>query len=151
MSIPQWRAAADPDDQCRFCRAGVRQRAIDIVRACVATLLLGRCQVPSLPQPSSIAARLPNLRLRRIRACALTLLGLLVTGFLALGFGYWIYSLPKDELLPFRENFETGDLRQWDRLGWKQLCCEHSLRVVTDPVRSGRYAARFELVRGDPL
>jgi hypothetical protein len=107
--------------------------------------------VPSLPQPSSIAARLPNLRLRRIRACALTLLGLLVTGYLALGFGYWIYSLPKDELLPFRENFETGDLRQWDRLGWKQLCCEHSLRVVTDPVRSGRYAARFELVRGDPL
>lgn len=70
---------------------------------------------------------------------------------LGVSLAFWIYSLPKDELLPFREGFESGDLRQWDRLGWKQLCCDHSLRVVTEPIRSGRHAARFELVRGDPL
>lgn len=73
--------------------------------------------------------------------------------YLALGVGFWIYSLPKDELLPFADDFESGDLRQWRRLGWQQLCCEHSMRVVGDgpPPRSGRHVARFELRRGDPL
>lgn len=92
-----------------------------------------------------------SLRWPPWRRWALALLGLFVGGYFALGFGFWIYSLPKDDLLPFREGFESGDLRQWDRLGWKQLCCEHSLRVVDAPVRTGRHAARFELIRGDPL
>ncbi|CAN5304303.1 polysaccharide lyase [soil metagenome] len=74
-----------------------------------------------------------------------------VLGYLLVGVGFWIYSLPKDELLPFREDFQSGNLSQWNRLGWRQLCCEHSLRLVSDPMRPDRQAARFELNRGDPL
>ena len=73
-----------------------------------------------------------------------------VAAHLLVGFGFWFYSLPKDDLLPFRDGFESGDLRQWQRWGWRQLCCAHSMQVVSEPVRSGRHAARFELVRGEP-
>ena len=85
------------------------------------------------------------------RRVAASLAGLALAAYVMLGVGYWIYSLPKDDMLPFGDGFESGDLRQWDRVGWKQLCCEHSMRVASQPVRSGQFAARFELNRGDPL
>lgn len=78
--------------------------------------------------------------------------GLLLLGLaahLSWGIVYWVYSWPKDSLLPFADDFESGDLRRWQGLGWQQLCCEHSLTVVADPDGEGR-SARFELRRGDP-
>lgn len=95
------------------------------------------------------ARRPTGALLRRLLALAA---GLLVSAYLALGIAYWIYSWPKDDLLPFTEGFESGDLRQWQRLGWRQLCCAYSMQVVQapEPVASGRHAARFELRRGDP-
>jgi Polysaccharide lyase len=79
------------------------------------------------------------------------LLALAVVAHLAWGGLYWAYSWPRDGLLPFQDNFETGDLRHWQRIGWRQLCCAHSMTVVPDPERPGGQSARFELRRGDPL
>ncbi|NJL84322.1 MAG: hypothetical protein HC890_17895 [Chloroflexaceae bacterium] len=46
------------------------------------------------------------------------------------------------------ESFEQDDnLSQWIR----DLCCDRSLKRVTSPVRSGEYAARFNLARQDPI
>lgn len=49
-------------------------------------------------------------------------------------------------------DFETGTLRQW-RNGHGgagvQVAAEDRIRVVTDPVRQGRYAARVEVRQGD--
>ncbi len=107
----------------------------------------------SLAPDSSLTVVSPPARPRglRWRTLSVGVIALGVAGYLALGFGFWIYSLPQDDRLPFREDFASADLRQWSRLGAKQLCCEHSLRVVADPLRPGRHAARFELDRGDPL
>jgi hypothetical protein len=43
-------------------------------------------------------------------------------------------------------DFETGDFRQWDG---KNVVAERSARVVSRPVRQGRFAARFEVREGD--
>jgi hypothetical protein len=43
-------------------------------------------------------------------------------------------------------DFETGGLSQWSIAARKR---ESSIRVVRAPVRQGRYAARFEVRRGD--
>jgi hypothetical protein len=43
-------------------------------------------------------------------------------------------------------DFETGDLRQWSGVARVR---SSSVRVVRAPVRQGRYAARFEVRRGD--
>ncbi len=48
---------------------------------------------------------------------------------------------------PFVGGFETGDLAGWG----KERGGEHSIRVVTNPVRSGKYAVQFELRRDDPI
>lgn len=64
---------------------------------------------------------------------------------------YWVYSLPRDGLLPFVDDFESADLRHWQRLGWQQLCCAHSMAVVNEPGGGSGHAARFELRRGDPF
>jgi hypothetical protein len=45
-----------------------------------------------------------------------------------------------------RGDFETGDLRQWSGTA---SVGPRSIRVVRSPVRQGRYAARFEVHRGD--
>ncbi len=44
-----------------------------------------------------------------------------------------------------RLDFESGDLSGWQ----KKLAAAHSFRIVSDPVRSGRHAGRFELRAGD--
>lgn len=46
----------------------------------------------------------------------------------------------------FTGDFETGDLSQW---GVVQAVGSHSVRVVSDTRRQGRYAARFEVRQGD--
>jgi hypothetical protein len=43
-------------------------------------------------------------------------------------------------------DFEAGTLGEWNR----ETCCGYSVRVVESPSRAGKYAARFELKRGDP-
>jgi hypothetical protein len=45
-------------------------------------------------------------------------------------------------------DFETGNLDQWPR---KKLPSRNSARVVTNPVRAGRYSAEFILRRSDPM
>jgi hypothetical protein len=45
-----------------------------------------------------------------------------------------------------RGDFETGDLGQWSGVARVD---SRSIRVVRSPVRQGRYAARFEVRRGD--
>lgn len=67
------------------------------------------------------------------------------------GAGFWLYSLPSDDVLPFADDFEQGDLRRWDRLGRKQLCCAHSMQVVVDPANPAGHSVRAELRRNDPL
>lgn len=46
----------------------------------------------------------------------------------------------------FVGDFEDGSLEGWRT----ELCCDHSVRVVEEAARRGRYAARFELHRDDP-
>ncbi|MCY7276617.1 MAG: polysaccharide lyase [Phormidesmis sp. CAN_BIN44] len=43
-------------------------------------------------------------------------------------------------------DFEAGTLGGWNR----ETCCGYSVQIVKSPSRSGKYAARFELKRGDP-
>lgn len=78
------------------------------------------------------------------------LVGLALAAHLAYSLVYWVYSRPRDERLPFADGFESADLRQWQGLGWQQLCCGHSMTVVADPGGGSGHAARFELRRGDP-
>lgn len=78
------------------------------------------------------------------------LVALMVGAYLAWSLAYWVYSRPRDAILPFADNFESADLRNWQRFGWRQLCCEHSMTVVAAPQNSDGHAARFELKRGDP-
>lgn len=75
---------------------------------------------------------------------------LLIGAYLAWSLAYWVYSRPRDAILPFADDFESADLRHWQRFGWRQLCCQHSMTVVADPQDSQGHAARFELKRGDP-
>ena len=90
--------------------------------------------------------RLPPAKwwLRGVAALALAV-------HLVYSLSYWAYSRPRDDLLPFADNFESADLRHWQGLGWQQLCCAHSMAVVRDPGGASGHAARFELRRGDPL
>lgn len=46
----------------------------------------------------------------------------------------------------FNGDFETGNTSQFRR---SETCCSYSVQAVTSPVRSGKYAARFELRRTD--
>ncbi len=47
--------------------------------------------------------------------------------------------------LLFLGNFETGGLSGWRR----ELCCSESAQVVSNPVRSGKYAVQFKLSQSD--
>lgn len=48
----------------------------------------------------------------------------------------------------FVENYDSGRIQKsWDTHG---LCCSHSLKLVTQPTRSGPYAAKFTLKYNDP-
>lgn len=53
-----------------------------------------------------------------------------------------------DDSSVFNGDFETGDLTQWDE-DRTQRVSDDRLRVVTDPVRQGRYALRAEVRQGD--
>lgn len=59
---------------------------------------------------------------------------------------------PPPGALLWRGGFETGDLFQWKLedggLGAQDVAPDR-IRVVQDPVRDGRYAARFEVRQGD--
>lgn len=61
-----------------------------------------------------------------------------------------VRSSPAREVPPLLNvmDFETGNLDQWPR---KKLPAEDSVRVVTGPVRAGRYAAEFVLRKSDPM
>jgi len=50
-------------------------------------------------------------------------------------------------VLIFAGDFETGNLKEWG----KELGCDYSAQVVTEPVRAGKYAVRFELHKDDPI
>ena len=54
---------------------------------------------------------------------------------------------PRGDLV-FNGDFETGDLTQWDEDRTQSVGSDR-LRVVTDPVRQGRYALRVEVREGD--
>jgi hypothetical protein len=54
---------------------------------------------------------------------------------------------PIGGLTPFRGDWETGDASQW--YGLKCADVSRQFRIVTSPVRQGRYAARFEVAPGD--
>lgn len=45
-------------------------------------------------------------------------------------------------------NFETGNLNQWDKVFASH---DYSITLVTDPVRQGKYSARFEVRPGDTV
>jgi hypothetical protein len=47
--------------------------------------------------------------------------------------------------LPFLSDFETGSLEGWS----KELCCDTSAQVITNPVRTGHYAVQFSLNQTD--
>lgn len=54
--------------------------------------------------------------------------------------------------VPWNGDFETGNTRQWkgERGGsGRQTVANDRIRVIRNPVRQGRYAARFEVRRGD--
>ena len=53
---------------------------------------------------------------------------------------------PNTTGLLFVGDFESGDLSAWQ----VQACCDYSSALVSEPVRTGLYAARFELRRNDP-
>lgn len=99
-----------------------------------------------LRSPLAVEAKPPKWLRRTLWAC-----GLLLAAHLGYGTIYWAYSLPSERWLPLDENFESGDLRAWQGLGRRQLCCEHSAQVVSDPIHPDRKVARFELRREDPL
>lgn len=50
------------------------------------------------------------------------------------------------EVASFTGDFESGDLSQW---AGKEAARDDSIQIVTDPVRSGRYAARFTVRAGE--
>ncbi len=47
---------------------------------------------------------------------------------------------------PVIRDFESGNFRGW----YRECTKSHSCLIVTDPVRKGKYAARFELRHDDP-
>lgn len=96
------------------------------------------------PEIKPVLKALPS-RVRRLSLVALAMLA----AHLTYGTAFYFYSLPRDDALPFADGFESADLRQWDHLGSRQLCCEHSARIVTDPVRDGSHALKVELHRED--
>ncbi len=51
-----------------------------------------------------------------------------------------------DEIAPFVGDFESGDLSQWAS---KEAARDDSIQIVTDPVRSGNYAAKFTVRAGE--
>lgn len=56
--------------------------------------------------------------------------------------------------LLFVGDFETGSVQAHadPNNGWTQFkCCQHSINVVTNPVRAGKYALRLEVRKDDPL
>lgn len=111
----------------------------------------------SIPQPNAKSdastARKQQFGAARLKAGRMLrwLLGAAVLAHLLYGGVFWLYSLPRDDVPPFADDFEQGDLRRWDRLGWKQLCCAHSMQVVADPANPAGHVVRAELRRNDPL
>ncbi|MGI6454067.1 MAG: polysaccharide lyase [bacterium] len=55
-------------------------------------------------------------------------------------------SRTEHDALIFTGDFESGDLSGWNR----ETCCDHSVNVVQEPVRAGKYAVRVEVRRDDP-
>lgn len=51
-------------------------------------------------------------------------------------------SPPPIDLTDWRGDFETGDFSQWEMV---QRVADDKIKVVEDPTRQGRYAARFEV------
>lgn len=51
------------------------------------------------------------------------------------------------DALIFEGDFESGDLKEWG----KELGRDYSARIVTEPVRAGKYSVRFELRKDDPI
>lgn len=47
----------------------------------------------------------------------------------------------------FTSNFEEGDFSKWR----KELCCQHSVQIVSSPTRAGEHAVKFTLKKGDPF
>lgn len=64
----------------------------------------------------------------------------------ALGLVIWLLPPAAEADLHFVGDFESGDASGWG----EELCCSHSMEVVTSPVRAGNHAARFEIRQGDP-
>jgi len=58
-----------------------------------------------------------------------------------------VWNLPRVAAadLIFVGDFESGDASGWGQ----ELCCDHSMTVVSTPVRAGQYAVRFERRDGD--
>lgn len=57
-----------------------------------------------------------------------------------------LFTAVRTEALLFVGDFDRGDL-----LGWEQeLCCKHSAQIVNTPTRTGKYAVKFTLNKGDP-
>ena len=54
---------------------------------------------------------------------------------------------PSTGNLLYADGFERGGLQSWGT----ERSAKHSIRVVTKPVRSGRYSARIELRHADPI
>ncbi len=81
----------------------------------------------------------------------MALSGLALLAYVAYAAAFLAYSWPRDDWLPFDDDYRHADLSAWDRLGWRQLCCAHSATIVPDPLVPQRSVVKFELRRGDPL
>lgn len=104
--------------------------------------------------PSPVANRRPARRGSALR-CAMrwavpAALVIALIGFGGYGVAYMLVNAPFRDELPFASTFESGDLREWDSWGARQLCCEHSARVTAESPRAGRQAVRVTLRRDDP-
>lgn len=73
----------------------------------------------------------------------------IVAAHVAYSLLYWIYSAPSDGDVPFSSGFDSGDLRDWNKLGQLQFCCDYSYAATEAPVRDGRYALNFLLNHDD--
>ena len=73
-----------------------------------------------------------------------------ISGQFAYGLIYYVYSASSSDDYPFYSSFERGDLSEWNRYGAQQLCCDHSVEIVTEPVRSGSYAVKLTVKPSDP-
>jgi hypothetical protein len=73
------------------------------------------------------------------------LVGFAMLSVISIGVGYAFYSSDHLEDYPFVSGFESGNLADWDGMGATQRCCPHSINVVGDPVRHGKYAVAMKI------